>query len=382
MNLGFDAKRAFHNATGLGNYSRDVLRLLHAHAPEHRLYGYDGREGPIAFDPGERFHVRRPSTALWRAFPAAWRQGGMVRDLRRDGIALFHGLSGELPLGLGSSGIAGVVTVHDLIFERHPELYPLADRWIFRWKARSAARRADLVVAASEQTRRDLVEIYAVPEEKIRVVYQGCGDAFRSPVPEERLEEVARAWSLPPRFVLSVGTIERRKNLLLAVKAVEGIPGLSLVAVGRPTAYAREVEGYVASRGLLGRVRMLRDVPQGDLAAMYRLARALVYPSLFEGFGIPIVEALVSGTPVVTTRGGCFAEVGGPGSAYVDPTDPEELREALAGILADPARREAMRVAGLAHAARFAGPEIARALLAVYAEAVGRRARAPGRGFG
>jgi glycosyltransferase involved in cell wall biosynthesis len=372
MNLGFDAKRAFHNATGLGNYSRDVLRLLHAHAPEHQLFGYDGRPGSIAFDPGERFHLRRPSTALGRALPSLWRQGGILRDLRRDGIALFHGLSGELPLGIESSGIASVVTVHDLIFERHPELYPVADRWIFRWKARSAAGRADRVVAASEQTLRDLVEHYAIPADKIRVVYQGCSDAFRAAIPAERLAAVARAWSLPPRFVLSVGTIERRKNLLLAVRAVERIPGLSLVAVGRPTRYAREVEAYLASRGLADRVRMLRDVPVEDLAAMYRLGEALVYPSLFEGFGIPIVEALVSGTPVVTTRGGCFAEAGGPGSAYVDPTDPEELREVLSGILGDPARREAMRAAGLAHARRFAGGEIARSLLAVYAEAAGR----------
>jgi glycosyltransferase involved in cell wall biosynthesis len=356
-----------------------VLRILHGHAPEHVLFAYDGRVGPIAFDPGERFRVRRPSSPLGRAFPSVWRQKGIVRDLRRDGIGLFHGLSGELPLGIESSGIPSVVTVHDLIFERHPELYPAADRWIFRWKARSAARRADLVVAASEQTLRDLVERYEIPAGKVRVVYQGCNEAFRATVPRARLDEVARRWSLPPRFVLSVGTIERRKNLLLAVRAVEGIADASLVAVGRPTAYAREVEAHLASRGLEGRVRMLRDVPIEDLAAMYRLAEALVYPSLFEGFGIPIVEALVSGTPVVTTRGGCFAEAGGPASAYVDPSDPEELREVLRAILADPARRAEMRAAGLAHAERFADAEIARALLAAYAEAA---ARARGRAFG
>jgi glycosyltransferase involved in cell wall biosynthesis len=373
MNLGFDAKRAFHNATGLGNYSRDVLRILHDHAPEHGLFAYLGRPGPIAFDPGPRLRVRPPSTVPGRLLPAAWRQRGILRELRRDGIDLFHGLSAELPLGIESSGIASVVTIHDLIFERHPELYPAADRWIFRWKARSAARRAGLVVAASEQTRGDLVEIYRIPADRIRVVYQGCHAAFRAGAGPAELGEVARRWSLPPRFVLSVGTIERRKNLLAAVKAIEGIPEVSLVAVGRRTSYAGEVDAHLAARGLGGRVRLLQGVAREDLAAMYRLAEALVYPSHFEGFGIPIVEALVSGTPVVTTRGGCFAEAGGPGSAYVDPADPEELREALRSILDDPARREAMREAGLAHARRFDDAEIARSLLAVYAEAAGRR---------
>lgn len=373
MNLGFDAKRAFHNATGLGNYSRDVMRILHRHGPEHELWAYDPRPGPIAFDLGPRFHVRRPSTVLGRAFPWAWRLGGVVADLRRDGIRLYHGLSNELPAGVERSGIASVVTIHDLIFERHPELYPAVDRRIYRWKARSAVRRADVVVAASEQTRRDLVERYAVPEARIRVVYQGCHEAFRSvPAPGD-LGDVARRWALPPRFVLSVGTIERRKNLLLAVKAVEAIPGAVLVAVGRRTSYAREVEEHVRARGLGARVRLLQGVPLADLPAFYRLADALVYPSWFEGFGIPIVEALVSGTPVVTTRGGCFAEAGGPGSVYVDPSDPEELRAALAAILSDPARREGMRREGLAHAERFRDEAIARALLDAYAEALRAR---------
>jgi glycosyltransferase involved in cell wall biosynthesis len=366
MNLGFDAKRAFHNATGLGNYARDVLRILHRHAPEHALFAYDPRPGPIAFDLGAGFQVRRPSTLVGRAFPALWRARGVVADLRRDGIRLFHGLSGELPLGIERAGIASVVTIHDLIFERHPDLYPAVDRRLYAWKARSAVARASLVVAASAQTRDDLVERYGVPAARVRVVYQGCAEVFKTAPAPEALAAAARRWALPARFVLSVGTVERRKNLLQAVRAVEAIPGASLVAVGRRTPYAREVLAYVEARGLGDRVRLLEGVPLADLAAMYRLADALVYPSLFEGFGIPIVEALFSGTPVVTTRGGCFSEAGGPGSAYVDPADPEELRAALAGILGDPGRREAMRRDGLAHAARFRDEAIAAELVEAY----------------
>jgi glycosyltransferase involved in cell wall biosynthesis len=374
MNVGFDAKRVFHNATGLGNYSRDVLRILHRLRPEHAYFAYTPRPGALPFDAsGGRLEVRGPRGLLGRAFPALWRTRGVVADLRRDGIALFHGLSNELPVGIERSGVASVVTIHDLIFERLPELYPPLDRRIYAAKARSAARRAGALVAVSEQTARDLVELYGVDRGRIHVVYQTCHEVFRAPVPEERLREVAARYELPPRFLLAVGTIERRKNLLVALRALEGLPGVPLVAVGRPTPYAEELVAFARSRGLAGRVRLLSGVPTPDLAAMYRLATLALYPSLLEGFGIPIVEALFSGTPVVTTRGGCFGEAGGPGSAYVDPHDADALRGTIARLLEDGAARARMREEGLRHAARFSDEAIADGLFRAYDAALAAR---------
>jgi glycosyltransferase involved in cell wall biosynthesis len=374
MNVGFDAKRVFHNATGLGNYARDVLRILSTRRPEHAYFAYSPRPGPLPAEAGEgRVEVRGPRSALARFVPALWRSRLLVRDLRRDGIGLFHGLSNELPRGLGPAGIAGVVTIHDLIFERLPELYSPFDRRIYAAKARSAVREADLVIAVSEQTARDLVELYGVEPARLRVVYQTCREEFRRPVPEERLREVAARYELPARFLLAVGTIERRKNLLLALRALEGLPGVLLVAVGRPTPYAEELISFARARGLAGRVRLLTEVSTPDLAAMYRLATLSLYPSLLEGFGIPIVEALFSGTPVVTTRGGCFAEAGGPGSAYVDPHDPDALRGTIARLLEDEGARARMREEGLRHAARFSDEAIAEGLLRAYEDARSRR---------
>jgi glycosyltransferase involved in cell wall biosynthesis len=371
MNIGFDAKRVFHNATGLGNYSRDVLRVLVRLRPEHAYFAYTPRPGRIPVElGGGRLEVRGPRGLVGRALPSLWRTRGIVRDLRADRIRLFHGLSNELPLGLG--GIAGVVTIHDLIFERFPELYPPLDRRIYSAKARSAARRASLVVAVSEQTKRDLVEIYGAAPDLVRVVYQTCHEAFRAPIDGERLRDVAARYELPERFLLAVGTIERRKNLLLALRALERLPGVPLVAVGRPTPYAGELVSFARARGLSGRFRLLSGVPTEDLAAMYRLATLAIYPSLFEGFGIPIVEALFSGTPVVTTQGGCFAEAGGPGSAYVDPHDPDALREVIARLLEDEGERARMREEGLRHAARFSEDSIAEGLCAAYEEALRR----------
>jgi glycosyltransferase involved in cell wall biosynthesis len=370
MNIGFDAKRVFHNATGLGNYARDVLRILHQRRPEHVYFAYTprgrGRGLPFELPGGDRLRIRTPRGLVGRALPSLWRTRGIVSDLRADGIRLFHGLSNELPLGVERAGIASAVTIHDLIFERFPELYSPVDRRIYAAKARSATARAGIVIAISEQTKRDLADLYGVPEGRMRVVYQTCHEAFRSPVPDERLRQVRARWQLPETFLLAVGTIERRKNLLLALQALERLPDVPLVAVGRQTPYAEELHAFARAHRMGSRVRLLSDVSTPDLAAMYRLATVALYPSLFEGFGLPIVEALFSGTPVVTTRGGCFAEAGGPGSAYVDPRDPDELRGVLEALLADPARRAAMREAGLRHAARFSDEAIADGLFDAY----------------
>ncbi len=381
MRLGFDAKRALQNATGLGNYSRDVLRILARHRPGHAYLAYSPPGGRFALPEG--VELRRPDRAPGRLLGSAWRLAGIAAQAHRDGVELFHGLSGELPIGIEDRVGRSVVTVHDLIFERFPDLYGRIDRRIYRWKFRSAIRRADLVVAISEQTARDLVELYGADRARIRVVYQGCRPDFHAAPAPGVLEEARRRLALPERFLLSVGTIEPRKNAALAVRALAGLPGVHLLLVGREMPYARAVRDEAARLGVDGRVRFLPAVEPGDLVALYRLAAAAVQPSFYEGFGIPIVEALASGCPVVTTRGGVFPEAGGPESAYVDPRDPEELRAALSAILGDEGRRERMRAAGLVHARRFSDEAIAGALWAVYEEALGRPAGgggAPGAG--
>lgn len=368
MHLGFDAKRAFQNTTGLGNYARDVLRILAAHAPGHRYAAYGPRLVGGRLPQG--VEARGPAGALWRALPSAWRVAGLAGQLRRDGVELFHGLSNELPLGVERSGVRSVVTIHDLIFERFPELYPPVDRRIYAWKFRSAAARADLVVAISEQTKADLVERYGVAPARIRVVYQGCHPAFQRDPAAGADEAVAARLALPPRYLLSVGTVERRKNLALVVRALPGLPGVPLLVVGRQTPYAEEVKAEARRLGVEGRLRFLQGVSMEELAALYRRCEAFVYPSIFEGFGIPIIEALFAGAPVVTTEGGVFPEAGGPGSAYVRPDDADGMRDTLAAILGDEARRARMRAAGREHARRFADGAIAEALLAVYQEAL------------
>lgn len=366
MHYGFDAKRAFQNATGLGNYSRDVLRILAQRRPGHRYLAYGARHAPGQLADG--VEQRTPDTAWGRRLPGLWRLAGLTAQLTRDGVQLFHGLSNELPLGIEKSGVRTVVTIHDLIFERFPELYSPIDRRIYAWKARGAAERADLVIAISEQTRADLEEFYGVEPSRIRVVHQGCRLAFQSaPAPGADEAEAVRL-GLPDRYLLCVGTVERRKNLELVVRALAGLPEVPLLVVGRETRYADEVRQLARRLGVDGRLRFMRIDSAETLAAVYRRATIALYPSRFEGFGIPIIEALFCGTPVVTTAGGVFQEAGGPGSAYVAPDDVEGLRRVLADLLGDERRRAAMRVAGREHARRFEDEAIAERLSGVYRE--------------
>ena len=370
MHLGFDAKRAFQNATGLGNYARDVLRILAVQRPGHQYVAYGSRLAQARGQLAEGVDPRGPDTALGRLAPSAWRLAGLAGQLARDGVELFHGLSNELPLGLERAGVPAVVTMHDLIFERFPELYPALDRRIYAWKARRAVRQARLVIAISRQTADDLTALYGVDPSRVRGVYQGVHPAFQAPPAPGADEAVAARLALPERYLLQVGTVERRKNLGLAVRALPRLPGIPLLVVGRETPYADEVRAEAARLGVADRLRFLKGVSTAELAALYRRCAVALYPSRYEGFGIPIVEALACGAPVVTTRGGVFPEAGGPGTAYVDPDDDQALAALLGELLADQGRRATMRAAGLAHAAKFRDEAVAEALFAVYREAL------------
>jgi glycosyltransferase involved in cell wall biosynthesis len=305
--IGFDGKRAATNFTGLGNYSRYVIKILSKYFPEnaYKLYipgeldlGAAGLEVPAVVA------IRRPKTSIFKSF---WRSLGILRDLKSDAINIYHGLSNELPFGLKKTSIASVVTIHDLIFLRYPQYYPWVDRMIYNYKFGYACRNADKIIAISEQTKSDILKFYHIPESRIEVIYQNCNPAFQQEVTIEMLEKVKNQYNLPSRYLLNVGTIEARKNLLLIVKALKNIPDdIFLVVIGRETSYSMKVREYISTQNLSERILFLKDVSPEDLPAIYRQAEMFIFPSEFEGFGIPIVEALHSGIPVIAATGSCL----------------------------------------------------------------------------
>ncbi len=354
MRIGYDAKRAFHNFSGLGNYSRNIITLLSRYYPSDTYYLYTPYTRVLENFPPPGAVTRTPGSFLARKFRSAWRTMGISKMLRTDRIDIYHGLSNELPVKIPGR-TRSVVTIHDLIFIRYPELYPLIDRAIYHRKLNYAVKSSNHIVAASEQTRRDIIKFTDTPPEKISVIYQSCDTSFGERAVPQTLEAVRKKYDLEEPFILSIGTIEKRKNLLSTVKALHaGKTGLPLVIVGRETDYAAEVRSWITQHGIRN-VRFLKNVPMADLPALYRLALMFVYPSSFEGFGIPVLEAITSGVPVIAGTGSCLEETGGPGSIYIDPADIEGYAREIERLAGDEQLRQNMVEKGKVFAGQFSG---------------------------
>lgn len=378
MKIGYDGKRAAQNFTGLGNYSRYAIEALAANYPAEEYLVYIPKEVENKkFDTilsAAAGAVRKVlPTGRWnKAFRSLWRVWGITGDICRDGVQVYHGLSNELPLNIGraSSKVKSVVTVHDLIFLKCPECYPFIDRKIYDYKFRRACVNADKVIAVSECTKRDIVENYGIAPEKITVIYQGCDALFAAPVTDEQKDNIRKKYSLPQKFIVSVGTIERRKNILSVVKALSKLPDdVHLVAVGRRTKYTAQVDEYIQKNGLQGRVHFLHGVPYADLPVIYRCADVFAYMSIYEGFGIPLLEALNSRVPVVAATGSCLEEAGGPYSKYVAPYDVDAIAAAIEECFV-PSVREQMIARGVEWAAKFTPETFAQQTMECYRELV------------
>ena len=372
MRIGFDAIRALRNTTGLGNYARGVLRGLHTMAPQHALHLYSPkppenqfRDLPAELDAG--LHLPEDSgTPLARA---TWRTFRLGRAVARDRIALYHGLTHEIPRDLPKTGIPSVVTFADLIYERHPGYFTRFDRWSYRWRYRWSARHATAIVAISDQTRKDLIERYRIEENRIAVVPPARDPAFSEVVSGAAKAAAQAKYDLPPEYLLSVGTLEPRKNqriLLQAIAALRESEALRLVLVGRDGGSLNELHALRQQLGLGHRVVIRTDVTAADLPAVMQNAAVFLYPSIAEGFGMPIVEALSAGVPVIAAAGGCLVEAGGPGSRYVAARDAGQWAAVIADLAPDSAALAQMRTTGLEYAREFDSARVAARLLGVY----------------
>ena len=364
MRIGFEVTPLCAPQSGVGTYTSNLLDHLDREFADEIV--------PLANRPMR--NARWPVMA--RPYPlnkTLWMQVVLPLQLRRLQIDVCHFTNSVAPLW---SPCPTVVTIHDMTLWLFPEHHYSQRLLAMRPIIPLAARRASRIIANSWSTRNDIVRILGVPEEKVEVIYEAPPACFRPLQAGPELEAARRDLQLPEHFLLYVGTIEPRKNLVRLLQAFARLPrdGTrpdALVLVGQRGWKDSAVFSAVERLGLSNEVRYLGYVPQEPLVALYNLADAVVFPSLHEGFGLPVVEAMACGTPVVTSRNGSLGEVAGEAAEFVEPTDVASIAAALRRVLGDSDRRAGLREKGLVQAARFSWSNAAAQTRRVYARALG-----------
>ena len=382
MKIGFDAKRALFNQTGVGSYSRSIINGMAAHFPENQYYLYTPKAtvtiGETSFSLQDNMQLRAPSTRFEQLIGgSAWRSLLMGNAIERDALQVYHGLSHELPYNIGKK-VRKIVTIHDLLPWRYPQHYPFFDRLVYKQKWKHACQTANVVVAISQQTKQDLVDFLHIEPNKITVVPPPINPMYYDYQDGSFLQhgffvtqQYDIPYPIPNDYILYVGSITPRKNTLMLLKALEQarhkIPDLHLVIVGNGSNdYLATLKTYIAEQKLDNNITFLHSVAEKHLPAIYRCAKLVVYPSLFEGFGLPIVEGLFSRTPVITSAGGCFKEAGGSTTQYINPNSSESIANAIELVLSSPAQRMNMIVDGWNHAQQFRVDNVTEQLMAIY----------------
>ena len=363
MRIGFDAKRIFQNTTGLGNYSRSVVKNLADLYPENEYYLFTPTlKNKLPFKFNNNTHMVTGRGSVWRSF-------GIRRDIVKHNIDVFHGLSNELPFTLKISNIRSVVTIHDLIFDHFPQYYPGVDRKFYDLKSKFAVRNSDMIIAASEATKRDIVHFYNYSPNKIKVIYQSCDDVFYQQYTNVQINNILSNYKLPSEYILNVGSITERKNLLNICKAYLLIPKqnrVPCVVVGNGKEYGDKVKSFIAEQHLEKYFIFLENVPTDHLPSLYKKAILFIYPSLYEGFGIPVLEALVSGCPVITSGVSSLPEVGGNAALYFDPKEPADIAAKITVVIAGDILRNEMIQRGFEHIHAFEKSKITEKVMDVY----------------
>ncbi len=361
--IGFDAKRAFLNFSGLGNYSRAFINSMSSYYPENMYClftpEYDKNNKIFDFVKKENIEVILPKGLDCILPHSLWRSFGIAKDILKNEIELFHGLSGELPASHFDA--KKVVTMHDAIFMRYPQLYKSLDRKIYEKKFAEACRDSDKIIAISKQTADDIMNFFGAKADKIEIIYQSCDKIFYNSPTEEQMSQAKLKYSLPDKFILSVGTMEERKNLETIVKTLPDLPEeIFLVALGRATPYLQKVIATAKSLGVSNRIKYIHNASFSDFPAIYKQAIALIYVSIFEGFGLPVLEGITAGVPVITSNLSSMPEAGGDGAILVDPYNAEEIADNVKEIYNSSSFAKEIIRRGYRHARNFRDSEMSK----------------------
>ena len=351
--IGFDARRAFLNQSGLGNYSRDVVRGILKFHPGYKTFLYTPDTSKLFRDIFKEPQVRlkRPKRTRKQRFESTasplnpirayqWRNVEIVKSLIYGNMDIYHGLSNELPKRINKFAGAKIVTIHDVIFKSHPDDFPRFDRYTYHKRTQNAVRSADKIVCPSHFTANALNIYYDVHPERIEIIQPSIQDVFHKNAPtKESVLRFTRQRRIEKPYILCVGDIRHRKNQLNVVKALRLISetDIQLVLVGRSSgSYIQSIKSFIQKEQLSEKVIWLNSVSTFDLPLLFHGASALIYPSIIEGFGLPIGEAMLCGIPVLTTQGSSMQEIGIDKINYVKANDIHGMAEFITTVVTNP----------------------------------------------
>jgi len=367
MHIGFYG-RALANRAGIGRYARELFKAMVDETPEHQVSVFVGREAELLCPAGTRAGV---VSLGGRGNRIVEEQGSLAAQLRRHSLDVLHNPDFTLPL-MTPHRMRTVVTVHDVAYVRHPESNSRKSQILLNAFVPRAVHKADAIIAVSEFTKQEIEQVYGVDPAKIHVIPNGVEDRLR-PATADEIADLRLRYGLPARrMILYLGSIEPRKNVVRLAEAVDRIPGATLVLGGGAARGAAEIRGEIESR-LGERVRYLGFVPDEDLPALYGAASVFAYPSIYEGFGIPPVEAMACGTAVAVANAASLPGVVGDAAAKFDPYDVEDIRLKLERILDDERHHADLVGRGIERAKMYQWNAVARETVRVY-EDVARRA--------
>ena len=373
MRIAFDGTVLRPGRTGVGYYTEHLLHHLAQVASNDELVVVSNRAIDTTSPLPPRVRIATPSRRVPRM---VWMQTMAVTTLREVEADVVHFTNGMVPL---FSPVPTVVTIHDMSLRLYPRYHPVRRVLLNRPLVDLAARRADAIITVSESAKRDIVSYYRLDPKRVHVVYEAAAPSFKRVEDPEELDRVRKRYGLDERIILYVGTIEPRKNLptlidAFAARRRSGELSHQLVCVGPYGWLSRGLEDRVARSHVAHAINFTGYVPFEDLPALYTLAEMFVYPSMYEGFGLPVIEAMARGCPVVVSDAACLPEVAGGAAELVPVGDVDALTDALAGVVDDGARREQLAAAGRSRAGHFTWEASAVAHARAYAAARQRAA--------
>ena len=366
MRIGIDARSLKKPRTGIGNYVHGVVRLLPQVCPEHDYLFYSNREIDLGFS-GKRVSEQTDRAFGWCP-GSLWLRGRGGSLIRRDKLDVFWATHPILPARI-PSGVIKIVTVYDLVWLRFPETtanYPLLVQKIW---ARKAIEKADVIVTISRSTAEDMVRDLGVPEAKIRCVYPVVFERYKRRDSHQAAEYISKKYGVPPDYMAAVGTVEPRKNLKLLVEVVrilksKGQLKCPLLVAGASGWKSSPLFRQIQSAGLTeNEIRFLGYLPDEDLPFFYSGAEVFLFPTLYEGFGLPPVEAMACGIPVIASNARCMPEVLGDAAILEPPDSAQRFADAILRLRSDANLRHAMQAAGIRKAEEYCGQASAKQLM-------------------